>query len=75
MEIVSRPRIVLDSREREILESAQEILLGFENNSTGEEETQLQDMYENFTEYNHTNALQVEIVLLGLIVEDSVEDY
>ena len=75
MEIISKPRIVLNSREKEILESAQEILLGFENNSTGEQETQLQDMYENYTEYNHTNALQVAIDLLGLIVEDSVEEY
>lgn len=75
MEIVSRPRIVLNSSEKEILAKAQEILLEFENNSTGEEETQLQDMYENYIEYNHTNALQVAIDLLGLIVEDSVEDY
>ena len=67
--------VELTSEEREILKNARDILQEFENFSSSEQDNDLQELYENYLEYNtHDYALPTAIDLISMIIEKGEED-
>lgn len=71
MYIKRETNIIITDKEREILEKAREILITFEEESSVADDHALQDMYDEFTEYNDRRmALPTAIDLLTTILGD-----
>jgi hypothetical protein len=64
-------KIVTTDEEREILNKAREILMGFEYERSSADEETLQEMYEEYTDcVEHQTALPTAIDLLTTILGD-----
>ena len=67
--------VELKSEEKEILTKARDILQEFENFSSSEQDNDLQELYENYLDYNtHDYALPTAIDLISMIIQEGEID-
>ena len=67
--------VELTSEEKEILTKARDILQEFENFSSSEQDNDLQELYENYLDYNtHDYALPTAIDLMSMIIQEGEVD-
>lgn len=64
-------KMVITNEEREILKSARQILMDFENESSKTDDDALQEMYEKYIVYNYSTALPIAVDLLSTILGDN----